>query len=1036
MKPEPTHSSARDLLWASALRAAAAFARRAAFTEEDVIRAVTEELRRLKLSGTVALLRSDGMLQVVSRGISPSAASSIERLTGLTLVGFRFDPDQVDLYRQALHSRRAVYASDHTTVLDQLSSPSRKPLLPRVLRLLGHTPVIVAPLMLADETLGALHVTGRWLTAEDAPMVEALADHAAISLGHARAHTEMQAALARERLRNQVAETIASNLDLPLVLERVLRLAADVSNADAGTIALLSDEGDSLEFVYLFNLPDSLHQSRVPPGQGLSWRVIEGRQAIVIPDYLQAPFAIPEWVRAGIRSALAVPLIAGEDIVGGLGLFTLHEARGFDKEQVEMVQAVARMAAVAIKNSRSFSEARRRAEESQALIRSAGAISASLDLQTVLTQIAEQARSLFRADGSRIHLLDPERNVLRCLVAIQPDAEAIKAIELRPGQGLTGHVLETGQPLIVNDAPRDSRGFHVPGTPVEDPEVMMLAPLTIRQRTMGVMTVLRFSYDRPFAAADLELLNPFAVHAALAIENAHLYGQIEQQAQRLEAEVIERTRDLALSEARYRALVETSLAGIFQTDPQGRIVYANQALADMLELHPDDLIGTPDLRLGIAPEQADILLQHLTAKLRGERAKWEAYDVTIQSRSGRRIPALLAVSLIADGQGELQGITGLVLDISERKALEAALRAERDRLHAILTNIGDAVVVTNPQGVIEYVNPAWELLNGYPADEAVGQTPRLTRSGQQSPEFYADLWRTILSGQTWTGEVINRRKDGSLYDAALTITPIKDETGGLVSFVGVQHDISALKELDRMKSQFVSDVSHELRTPLTNIRLYLDLLRAVREPTKTSQYLETMDRESTRLANLIDDLLSLSRLDVGTVSVNLRPVDINALLTALVEDRRVLAATRGLTLRLECDLSVPPVPGDDRLLTQVFTNLLTNALNYTRSGGTVTLRTRLESGDGGWAAAEVEDTGLGIPLEEQGQIFRRFFRGRASRETGAAGTGLGLAICKEIVDRHGGRIDVVSDGIPGRGSRFTVRLPCQPAPSTPPQPSL
>lgn len=1031
MKRESQALLERELLWASALRAAAAVARRAALTEDEVVRAVTEELRRLRLVGSVLLLRPDGLLQLASRGFSQSVASRLERLTGTDLLRFRFDPDQVDLYRQALESRRALFASDHASVVSQMVSPALRPLLPRILRLLGRTPVIVAPLTLADQALGLLHVTGRWLTADDAPMVEALADHAAISLGHARARAEMQAALARERLRNQVAETIASNLDLPVVLERVLRLAADVSGADAGTIALLSDDGNNLEFAYLFNLPTSLHQSRISRGQGLSWRVIDSRQPIVVPDYPLAPFAIPEWVRAGIRSVLAVPLIAGEDIVGGLGLFTLREARGFDNEQVEMVQAMAHMAAVAIKNSRSYTEARRRAEESQALIRSAGAISASLDLQTVLTEIAEQARSLFRADGSRIHLLDPERGVLRCLVAIQPDAEAVKAVELQPGQGLTGHVMQTGQPLIVNDAPRDPRGFHVPGTPVEDPEVMLLAPLTIRQRTMGVMTVLRFSYDRPFTAADLELLNPFAVHAALAIENAHLYGQIEQQAQRLEAEVAERTRDLALSEARYRALVETSLAGIFQTDPQGRIVYANQALADMLEFHPDDLIGTFDLHLGIAPEQADVMLQHLTAKLRGERTKWEAYDITLQSRSGRRIPALLAVSLIADSQGELQGITGLVLDISERKALEAALRAERDRLHAILTNIGDAVLVTDSRGVIQYVNPAWEQLNGYSADEAVGQSPRLIRSGRHPQEFYTDLWRTIRSGQTWTGEVVNRRKDGSVYDAALTITPIKDEAGTIVSFVGVQHDISTLKELDRMKSQFVSDVSHELRTPLTNIRLYLDLLRAVREPTKTTQYLETMDRESTRLAYLIDDLLSLSRLDAGTVSINLRPVDINALLAALVEDRRVLAATRGLTLRLDCDPSLPPVVGDDRLLTQVFTNLLTNALNYTLSGGTVTLRTRLETGDGACVAAEVEDTGLGISLEEQTQIFRRFFRGRASRETGAAGTGLGLAICKEIIDLHGGRIDVASEGIPGRGSRFTVRLPCQPT-TTPP----
>jgi two-component system phosphate regulon sensor histidine kinase PhoR len=147
-------------------------------------------------------------------------------------------------------------------------------------------------------------------------------------------------------------------------------------------------------------------------------------------------------------------------------------------------------------------------------------------------------------------------------------------------------------------------------------------------------------------------------------------------------------------------------------------------------------------------------------------------------------------------------------------------------------------------------------------------------------------------------------------------------------------------------------------------------------------------------------------------------------LRALVEDRRALAASRGLTLTLECESQLPKAMGDERLLTQVFTNLLTNALNYTPSGGKVALRTSLrKEGDAAWVVAEVEDTGLGIPLEEQPLIFRRFFRGQASRQTKAAGTGLGLAICKEILDRHGGRLEVSSEGAPGRGSRFTAWLP-------------
>jgi signal transduction histidine kinase len=232
-----------------------------------------------------------------------------------------------------------------------------------------------------------------------------------------------------------------------------------------------------------------------------------------------------------------------------------------------------------------------------------------------------------------------------------------------------------------------------------------------------------------------------------------------------------------------------------------------------------------------------------------------------------------------------------------------------------------------------------------------------------------------------------------------------------------------LKELDRMKSQFVSDVSHELRTPLTNIRLYLDLLEAGTDGERRDRYLETLRRESERLTNLIDDLLSLSRLEAGTIAFNPRPTDLNALLSALVEDRRALAGSRGLSLGLDPEPGLPQVMGDERLLSQVFTNLLTNAMNYTLSGGRILLRTRRRrSGGSEWITVEVEDTGLGITFEEQPQLFRRFFRGRASRDTKAPGTGLGLAICKEIIDRHGGRVTVESEGRPGLGARFTVWL--------------
>jgi PAS domain S-box-containing protein len=417
-------------------------------------------------------------------------------------------------------------------------------------------------------------------------------------------------------------------------------------------------------------------------------------------------------------------------------------------------------------------------------------------------------------------------------------------------------------------------------------------------------------------------------------------------------------------------------------------------------------------------------MDFLQQRLRGEQPARQVVEVQYPTASGRLVPMLVGTSLIRDDHGEPQGVTVLMLDISQRKALEATLQKERDRIQTILENIGDAVFVTDAGGVIEYVNPAWERLNGYRAAEAVGQPASLLNSRTHPNEIFADLWQTVRGGRTWRGELVNRRKDGSTYDVALTATPLMDQTQAVTNIISVLYDISAMKEVERLKSQFVSDVSHELRTPLTNIRLYLDLLRGTTDRTKTERYLDTLSRESDRLAYLIDDLLSLSRLDAGAITPDLRAVDINRLLGSLVDDRRTLATKRGLELTLEWDPALPQARGDERLLSQVFTNLLTNAMNYTPDQGHITIRTRAEDGEGGpWVAAVVADNGPGIPSEEQSLIFSRFFRGRASRATGAAGTGLGLAICRDIIDLHGGRITLDSEGIPGKGASFTVWLP-------------
>lgn len=1012
----------KDTIWAAALQATATLGREASH-ESEILRNLSQAFRQLKMRGTVMLLDDDGRLVVRSLSVSRSVLSALERLAQSEVIGYRFDPAKVQLLSAALETRVPVFAPSNLELAREISPPALRAVAPRIQSLIGDSPVIAAPLLLKDAALGVLTVTAPWLSEDDEPRVAALGDHLAVTLQHASSRAAILTALERERLRNEVAEALASSLDIREVIQRVTELAVQLTVADAGGMILIDAQGHLDGPPFLVGLADDPRTWPIPEGSGVMWDVVRSGTPLIVDDYRSHPNANPAFAKAGVRTYLGVPLLSGDEVIGVLGLFGLAPEKRFSKEQRERAESIARLAALSVKNARLFQEAQRRAQEAQALIRTARSVTASLDLVTVLGMIADQARELLGADGSRIHLLDPERNVLKVVVAQDSYPEELRAIELAPGAGLAGWVMQTGEPLLSNDPASDPRSVQVPGTPESEPECLLMAPLTVRQRTAGVMVVVRDGHDRPFVSREMEILSAFASQAAVAIENAHLFGQIQSQAARLEAEVVERTRDLAMSEARYRALVELSIAGIQQIDRDGRIVYANRVIADMLETTPEELIGkTLDELIppGIDPHPRDIVAQ----RLNGQRPAREVLEMEYPTRSGRLIPMLLGISVITDEKEEPQGLTVLMLDVSERKELEAALRAERDRISTILNNIGDAVFVTDPGGLIEFVNPAWERLNGYTAAEAVGQPASLLKSGEHPPELYADMWDAVLEGRTWRGELVNRRKDGTTYDTALTATPLTDTDGAVRSIVTVLYDISAMKELDRLKSQFVSDVSHELRTPLTNIRLYLDLLRSTSDRTKVERYLDTLSRESDRLAFLIDDLLSLSRLDAGAVSPDIRPVDINRLLGSLVDDRRTLATRRGLELSLEWDTRLPPALGDERLLSQVFTNLLTNAMNYTPDQGRITLRTHhVVDEEGSWVAAEIADTGPGIPAEEQPMIFRRFFRGRASRATGAAGTGLGLAICREIVELHSGKITLESEGIPGRGTRFTVWLP-------------
>ncbi|HJW91174.1 MAG TPA: ATP-binding protein [Anaerolineales bacterium] len=347
----------------------------------------------------------------------------------------------------------------------------------------------------------------------------------------------------------------------------------------------------------------------------------------------------------------------------------------------------------------------------------------------------------------------------------------------------------------------------------------------------------------------------------------------------------------------------------------------------------------------------------------------------------------------------------------------AELHAAKERVEAVLSSVGDGVIVTDLKGTIITVNQAFEEQSGFPAEEVLGREIYRLLNGQEGEDQSKEIRAALANRGSWNGELLAMHKGGRRYDVQLTIASIRDQSGEIIGYVGSQRDITQAKQLERLKDRFILEVSHELRTPVTNMGLFLDLLERGR-PEKRADYLSTLKNEVNQLAHMIEDILDLSRLEISKQKkAAFRSVDLNLLAEQVISAHVPLAQEGGLELEFEPAKDLPPVRGEPNQLSHLITNLLSNAIRYTPAG-CVWVRTFI-SEDG--VCLEVKDTGIGIDPEDYPHLFERFYRGIKVSQSRIMGSGLGLALVKEIVDIHEGRIEWQSEN--GRGSTFQIWLP-------------
>lgn len=381
---------------------------------------------------------------------------------------------------------------------------------------------------------------------------------------------------------------------------------------------------------------------------------------------------------------------------------------------------------------------------------------------------------------------------------------------------------------------------------------------------------------------------------------------------------------------------------------------------------------------------------------------------------------------------------------SKKKAEEALVQLKTSqneliKLSKAIESSQVSVVITDVDGVIEYVNPKFSEVTGYSTQEALGSKPNVLKSDEQPESFYKEMWNEILAGKKWHGEFCNKHKDGTIFWERASISPIFDEEGQMTHFVAVKEDITEKKkaeknlvralakaeEATKAKSDFLANMSHEIRTPMNAIIGMSHLMMQTALTDRQQDYLGNISFSAKSLLNTINDILDFSKIEAGKLEIEATVFNISQVVENVVVQNATKIGEKGVELLLTLDEEIPRVlVGDPIRITQILSNLLSNAAKFTKKGEIEVSVSAIDKGDGEVVLeCSVSDSGIGMREEEANKIFQQFSQADSSTTRKYGGTGLGLSICKQLVELMGGNIWVES--IPGKGSKFIFRLRLQ-----------
>ncbi len=355
-----------------------------------------------------------------------------------------------------------------------------------------------------------------------------------------------------------------------------------------------------------------------------------------------------------------------------------------------------------------------------------------------------------------------------------------------------------------------------------------------------------------------------------------------------------------------------------------------------------------------------------------------------------------------------------------------------ERFYLAVEHANDHIIMTDPKGVIVYANHAAEVTTGYSRAEMLGKTPALW-GRQMERSFYDTMWHTIaVEKRAFVGELKNMRKGGVPYDAEIRVSPILDKDGEVLFYVGVERDVTALKDFDRAKTEFISLASHNLKGPISAVKWYAEMLLAGDAgnlPEKALEYTKEIHGAGSRMSDLVGSLLSISKMDLGTIHYEVGQCDLGNLVHEVVKEFSTPPSPPH-SFETYVEEGVSPLAVDCDLLREIIRNLVGNAVKYNRANEKIEVRAfRKRAGEEVYgrhfaderAVVVVKDKGIGIPPAEQAKVFQQFFRGTNAQSLDPQGTGLGLYLVLRIVGKMSG--DIWFSSKEGEGTEFYLALP-------------